>query len=94
MRAEAVERIAAPAAEVFRDEYLRKHRPVILQNLARLTLLGSNPAPDSSPNSRRALSIISCRSLRSLMVLSIVLLALAYWLKTSVGPNDAMAVFF
>lgn len=50
--------------------------PVLRWNSARLTLSGSSSPPASWAISSKALSIISCRSLRSLILLSIVLLAL------------------
>lgn len=53
-------------------------RPDRLANSARLTSSGRSLPPASRRMSSSVLSIISCRSLRSLILLSIVLLTLAY----------------
>ena len=52
--------------------------PVRLANSARFTSLGSGGPPGAKPMSLRASSIISCRSLRSLRLISIVPLTPAY----------------
>ena len=67
-------------------------RPVLRESSARLTLSASKESPASRAMSPRALSIISCRPLRSLP--SMVLLSAGVLAYSNVGPAAAQWLFY